>query len=299
MIETTNFGLKKREGTDLFNTLNPTNENLEKIDTVMKTNADNSVAEAHELKSGSVHAITRTNPDGATFHFTATSDFVAGDTFTVDSIQVTAITPNGEALGTGAFKEYSEVMGTLVGTHLTLYVSGGVVEVAEDSNKLGGELPAYYATKSALDSTQLVAESAGVLAGQASELANEALSKVDGIGTPVLLWENDSPLTTFAPQTVNVNLANYKKALIVCRTLNSQNDAGLEIGSPYGYIETSHECYVGFKIMMCSGNYGPRWRACKVNTDSVEFGYACDLNGNIFRINQNNTMIPYKIYGVK
>lgn len=151
MTRTTNYDLIVVEGSDKVNLLTQMNPNTEKIDEVMKTNEKSGVQVATELFSGTVHAITRTVKSASMFKFTAVSNYTAGDTFTVDGVQVTALLTSGEALGTGAYIIGSEVLCSLKDTLLTVYTQGGIIKLADDSKKLGGNLPEYYAKQSELD----------------------------------------------------------------------------------------------------------------------------------------------------
>lgn len=164
MTQTTNYDLNLVEGTDKVNPLTQMNPNFEKIDEEMKKNADSGITVATELLTGSIHGLLRANADCSMLRFTATSNYTAGDTFTVDGIQVTALTPTGEALASGAYIIGSEVLGCLKGTLLTLFISGGTVTTADNALKLGGEEPSYYATASAVGQAQSTATAAGVLA---------------------------------------------------------------------------------------------------------------------------------------
>lgn len=151
MIKTSNYDLIVVEGSDKVNLLTQMNPNTEKIDEVMKTNEKSGVQVATELLSGTVHAITRTVKSASMFKFTAVSNYKLGDTFTVDGKQVTALLTSGEALGTGAYIIGSEVLCSLKDTLLTVYTQSGTVKLAEDSKKLGGNLPEYYAKESDLN----------------------------------------------------------------------------------------------------------------------------------------------------
>ena len=109
MTQTTNYGLNVVEGSDTVNLLTQMNPNTEAIDAQMKTNEDHGIQEATELFTSTVHAITRLKPDAKVFRFTAVSNYTAGETFTVDGVQVTALLTSGEALTTGSFIIGSEV----------------------------------------------------------------------------------------------------------------------------------------------------------------------------------------------
>ena len=163
MRKSTNFNLNLVEGNDLVNPLVQDVPNYEAIDEQMYKNECNSIGIATELKSGTVHALTRTIPNAPMFRFKATSNFTAGDTFTVDGIQVSALTPNGETLASNSYIIGSEVLCVLRETLLTVYVSGGVVITAQDSEKLGGQLPEYYGTAENVSTALLTAQSANQL----------------------------------------------------------------------------------------------------------------------------------------
>lgn len=147
MTNTPNFNLSIAEGTDTVNLLTQCYPNFETIDTVMKENKDAAITTATETKTGTNHSIVRANADAEVFRFTATSDYVAGDTFTVDAQAVTVTTPDGQSLQSGAFVINKSVMCCLVGTVLTVFVGGG----SSDAQTLGGQLPSYYAKQSDMD----------------------------------------------------------------------------------------------------------------------------------------------------
>lgn len=172
MTKTSNYDLIVVEGSDKVNLLTQMNPNTEKIDEVMKTNEKSGVQVATELLSGTVHAITRTVKSASMFKFTAVSNYTSGDTFTVDGVQVTALLTSGEALGTGAYIIGSEVLCSLKDTLLTVYTQGGTIKLAEDSEKLGGNLPEYYAKQNELDNVKIVSENANSLSRSNSDKIN-------------------------------------------------------------------------------------------------------------------------------
>lgn len=176
MRSSEHFNLNIVEGSDKVNLLTQMNPNTEEIDEQMFKNQNAGVQSATELLSGTVHAITRSVPDASMIRFTAVSRFTAGDTFTVDGIQVSALLPSGEQLPDGAFIIGSEVLCVLKGTLLTVFASGGAVALARDAEKLGGQMPTYYATKTEVDSAQNTANSAG-------ELAESNKQSIDNMNT--------------------------------------------------------------------------------------------------------------------
>lgn len=167
MTQTPNYNLNIVEGSDLVNPLIQTNPNFTAIDTAMKANADRGVQLATELKSGTVHRITRTNTSAPVFYFVATTDYVAGETFTVDGVQCTAYTTDGQPLSTNAYRIGAKVIGIITGTVVTFLVSSGIAAIASDSERLGGELPTYYGTAADVATAQNTADRAATLAGAA------------------------------------------------------------------------------------------------------------------------------------
>lgn len=210
MTTTDNYNLKLAEGNDLVNPLVIDNPNYETIDEVMKENADNGIPSATELTTGTVHALTRSNPDAKVFHFTATSNFATGDTFTVDNVQVTALLPSGLPLATGAYIIGSEVICALRDTLLTVFVSGGTAVLAEDSERLGGELPAYYATQSDMDDAEDGISALGTITNSLDLRVTALEQGGTGVGGTVL-WSNPNYASNFAGQEVTLSddIGNY------------------------------------------------------------------------------------------
>lgn len=180
MQNTTHFNLKTVEGTDLFNPLTQMNPNFEDIDTQMYNNQQNGICTATHSKSGTLHTIVRSIAGLSIFRFTATGDYRTGDTFTVDGQSVNAVLPDGSSLPDYAFRINSNIIAIQAGGILTIVTNGasvdlsglmetadyvgssatGVVHKAEladtateatnaaNADKLGGNLPAYYAKAS-------------------------------------------------------------------------------------------------------------------------------------------------------
>lgn len=165
MQTTTNYELRKYESGDLFNPLTVNNPNLDDIDTDMKAISDRAIGRATELVSQGVHAITVLDTDCKTIKWVATANFTAGETFTINGIQCNAYLPSGEALGTNAYVSGATVIASLNSDNsaMTVYVPQGTVAVASDSERLGGELPSYYATKDYADGIKSTADNASDL----------------------------------------------------------------------------------------------------------------------------------------
>lgn len=165
MQTTTNYELRKYESGDLFNPLTVNNPNLDDIDTDMKAISDRAIGRATELVSLGVHAITVLDTDCKTIKWVATANFTAGETFTINGIQCNAYLPSGEALGTNAYVSGATVIASLNSDNsaMTVYVPQGTVAVASDSERLGGELPEYYATKTYADGIKSTADNSASL----------------------------------------------------------------------------------------------------------------------------------------
>lgn len=161
MRESEHFNLFLAEGSDIVNPLVQDVQNYENIDAQMFKNQNAGVQNATELKNGTVHAITRNVPDAQFITFTATSNYTAGETFTVDGVQVSALTVSGEALPTGAYVINSQVLCVLKGTLLTVYGVGS--KVADNSLALNGHPDTYFGTKEEVDNAMETANAANVL----------------------------------------------------------------------------------------------------------------------------------------
>lgn len=114
------YNLNLVEGTDLVNPLTVDVPNYTAIDNTMFANEQAGVGTATELKSGSIHAITRANQNRDVFKFHSTSIYNAGDTFTVDGATVTALAVDGGSLKDRCFIVGSDVLCILNGSQLTV-----------------------------------------------------------------------------------------------------------------------------------------------------------------------------------
>lgn len=229
MENTTNYSLRKYQSGDLFNPLTVNNPNLDDIDTDMKAISDRAIGRATELVSQGVHAITLLDTDCKTFKFVATGNYSAGETFTVNGIQANAYTPSGSALTSNAFVTGSVVLGTLNedGTAITFYVTGSAV--ADDSLKLGGELPSYYATQADMTSantditnlknqagnTSIVGIGDGTLSGAVSSLNNDLTDLNQKVPTfKMFVFHNQSLSFNGGRTTFNSGVTDYSNILL-------------------------------------------------------------------------------------
>ena len=125
MALTPNFGFEVPVGTDTVNLLTQCYPNFTSLDTILKAIQDAGVTTATATRTGTVFNAVRTVTSCNVFRFVATANYVAGDTFTVDGVSVTATAVDGTALGNGAFVINQSVVCVLNGTVLTVLVKGG------------------------------------------------------------------------------------------------------------------------------------------------------------------------------
>lgn len=147
MLQTEHYKYKQYQGADQFNPLTVEAQNILQLDNDVYDAKISGVNLATELKTGTVHAITRRTPDGAMFRFVATSNWVAGDTCTVDGEVVSTLLPTGEPLPSGAWVINANVVCVLTGTLLTVLTvapSGGG-PTAIDATTLEGHPASYFA----------------------------------------------------------------------------------------------------------------------------------------------------------
>lgn len=151
MATTQYLNLNKPTGSDLVNPLTDTFPNWDIVDTAYHELDSRAIGHATEIVSQGVHAITRIDQYTKTFKFIATANYEAGETFTVDGVQVNAYTPSGSALATGSYVSGAVVIASLNAddSAITIYVGGQ--QTADNSLRLGGQLPSYYATQSDVD----------------------------------------------------------------------------------------------------------------------------------------------------
>lgn len=255
---TDNYSFIIPEGSDNVNLLTQNNPNWESADEIIKSVSDLTVGTATELFTTTVHALTRAeaSADAAMFRFTAVSNYTAGDTFTVDGVQVTALLTTGEALGSGAYIIGSEVLCCLKGTLLTVFVNSGTVTNAQDSEKLGGELPAYYAKQTDMTAVEGVASAAGTLAGQ----NQQAIAAIEGnINNKILAlpdYSNKTDISSLfgnvgntyvAPNNgfIYIRVQGQSNANVGVRFTINDSEVYLLSDSNSGYAVDSSWCVIG------------------------------------------------------
>ena len=262
MQNTDNFDLKIYEGEDLFNPLVVENANAQAIDLQMKKNENHAVGDATELVSGTVHALTRLTPDTPMLRFTATSRFTAGDTFTVDGVQVSALTVSGEQLPDGAYIIGSEVLADLKGTLLTFFTSQGTLATAQNALKLGGNTPDYYATATAVQQAQDTATAAGNLANEVNNnLTDTRTWKVLVNNVPsTTATEWNLPTTDWKELEIRIGYSNDNNYCTLRIVKAEIPNTGTQFRRSGYYYDTKNRMYVGIgftktKIGVSDYNY--------------------------------------------
>lgn len=204
MGTTTNYGYNVPVGSDNVNLLSQMAANFPMIDSDLKAVSNTGVGTATELVTGTVHALTRADRDRNVFKFVATSNFEAGETFEVDGTQVTAKTPDGRNLSTGAYVINSTVLCMLENTLLTVLVNPAK---ALDSENLDGHPATYFATAAALSAldNRLGAVSSKVGTG-VLDVGNDCVDGINTLSMHLTVTDISSQLVKDLP----VDVVSYK-----------------------------------------------------------------------------------------
>ena len=286
MQNTENFNLKVYDGEDLFNPLTVENVNMNAIDTQMKKNENHAVGDATELVSGTVHAITRLTPDAPMLRFTATSRFTAGDTFTVDGVQVSALTVSGEQLPDGAYIIGSEVLAYLKGTLLTVFTSQGTLATAKNALKLGGNDPEYYATASAVQTAQETATAAGNLANEVNNSLSDVNSNLENVMHKAdVLHDSSGAALQITSGYVQIVAKDIKQYRSLCFEVWNSGALGYRVSAEYS-VET----------LVTHGVVATLSSDQDVSTP-FKTGFICDASGISVYISGNP--VHCRIFGIK
>lgn len=202
MANTPNYNFNISTGNDLVNPLTQIFPNFELLDTILRGVEDKTIGVATELKTGTVHGITRSDTGASMFRFQATGNFETNDTFTVDGLQVSALDVSGQSLSNGAFVIGSMVLCELRDNLLTVYVSGSA-----DAQTLEGHPASYFGTKTEVDAVDDKAD--------ANNLLIQALTqKVEELGEMELIGHSGS-----TQEIPFASMANYRKiGLCLCNS---------------------------------------------------------------------------------
>ena len=191
MQTTTNYGFNIVEGTDIVNPLTQLNPNFTALDTDLKAVSDATVDHATCIKTGTIHAVTRTNTDANVFRFTATGNWNTGDTMTVDGTLVSVYVSDGTAPANGCYVINTEVLASIQGTRVTLYVnSGDAANIAFDDTSVS-----YTA-----NNVQTAIEAASTATGTEYASGVSVKSRLDNLVTYT---------TTTQSNTINANTHSW------------------------------------------------------------------------------------------
>lgn len=183
MQTTTNYGFNIVEGTDIVNPLTQLNPNFTALDADLKAVADAAIDAATCVKTGTLHAVTRTNTDANVFKFTATGDWNTGDTMTVDGVSVSVFATDGTAPAEKCFVINTEVIAAISGTRVTLYVNS-----TDASRVLFNDAGTLYTAANVQDALDAVSDAAGVKYAGTQSVAN----KLSSMETLTLIGQTSS-----------------------------------------------------------------------------------------------------------
>lgn len=276
--KSTHYNLDILKGNDIFNP-NTVFDNFEKIDTDMYNIDTNAVHSAVHILSGSVNALTRTNPEYNIFKFVSTAPYTANQTFTVDGKQVSAYTTNGQPLDTNCYVIGATVLCALNGSILTLFVrSSGT---AQNSLKLNGHPDTYFAVKG---DTSKTLKDVDDIAVRASNIAQTTMNKIGG----VILWENNEISSSFTTKKINIDFMQYKMLMILFER---------EAGYPNDLISTT--TFGNSRYYTLSINNGYMYmRSFLILSDGILFDNSLELRSFGSYVINNNNLIPYKVIGI-
>lgn len=285
MQYTPNYNLITVEGTDVVNPLVQMNPNFTDIDIAMFANKQASIGSATELTSGTVHSITRANPDSNYFRFTATSNWTAGDSMNVDGVNVSVYLTDGTVPGNGAYIINTEVFGIISGSRVTLYLTNPVVS---------------------LDASSITFDPTGTSLDPASVNVDLALKDLAD-KTLVKLWENLNPASDFIAQTFMTSGSGYDAYIIGLRHLGNRPDTLYQFDA--SYIDDALTHYVDtVNIVSSLGRVQKFERSLQFNTAGSRIEITagnCIMNEIVTygsataSSNRNDVLKPMFVYGIK
>ena len=176
MNTTPNYEFNVCVGDDLVNPLVQNFPNWSNLDTILRNVENKGIGTATELKTGTVHALTRDDTNIPFIRFQATSRFDSNDSFTVDGLSVSALDVSGQALGDGAFVIGAMVLCELRDTVLTVYVGGSA-----DAQTLDGHPASYFATKTEVDAVDDKADANHTLIENLQLQVNDLSGEIENI----------------------------------------------------------------------------------------------------------------------
>lgn len=288
MQTTSNYSLNLVEGTDLVNPPIQFNPNFQTIDSAMFSNKEGVIGTASEVVTGSVHAVVRSNTDADAFRFTATGNWTAGDTMTVDGTSVTVHLTDGTAPGSGAYVIGAEVVAVLNGTLVTLITSNAAIDpgVTSFNSRTGAVSPAasdYDASMIDYDNT---------VSGLVSTDVQGAIDEIAAASSPSVKWVNPDPTQDFAPQPIILSDSNYSFLTIVYAPNKNSTNAAYSVRIPKGYATT-----LNFAQTSGSGVRAFTRSITRTNDTTFSALAASYATGSSADTTDNSLVIPMIIYG--
>lgn len=314
MSATPNFGFEVPVGSDTVNLLTQNYPNWTSLDTILQAIKDAGVTTATATKVGTVHQLVRTVSSCNVLRFTATANYVAGDTFTVDGNAVTTTTPQGTSLDAGAFVINQSVIGILNGAVLTLAVGGGASDasgisydntgsgltasnVQDAIDEVVGDIPTGFAASAiSYDNT-----GSGLTAADVQDAIDELAQSGGGAEHGIYeLWDNPDKVSAFAAQTVTFTSdKTFDSFIFVMDPADEAYTAAAWLDVPAELVNTTFPANgLQFVVYYYSSNYSNSHRALlnftKVgNTYSAQFG-----GGYIANTSNNLGCRPMRILGL-
>lgn len=268
MQYTTNYNLITVEGTDVVNPLVQMNPNFTDIDAAMFANKQATIGSASEIVSGTVHAITRANTDSNYFRYTATGNWTAGDTMSVDGTTVSVYLTDGTTPGTGSYVINSEVFGMISGSRVTLFLTNPITTLAATD-------VTFDPTGTTLDPSDTDVDSAiRSLAGRVTKL-----------------WENPAPSSPFAAQNITLNSSDYDFLIVFSKY---GNNIASSITAPKGF-----GVFLNIASATSDGAYGFRRSLNYIDDTTLGASDNYSAYGTTTATVDNTVNIPVVIYGIK
>lgn len=291
-MATPNYGYTIPVSTDIVNLLTQCYPNFSQIDTDLKAVSGSAITVATENKVGTVHNLVRGDSDRKFMYFTATSNFNAGDTFTVDGNAVTVVTPSGASLPQGAFVINSTVVAVLVGSLLTVLAGGGSNDASDIIYDNTGSGLTATNVQDAIDEID-----AQVDINRADIDANTlAIASIVPGSKMTVLWDNPDPTQPMASgDTITLSSSDYDALLVVaCAECNVSNLICLNAMTLKGYgFAISYAILAGTHLLETR-------RIFNYTSDTVitlTEGQAQTEGSS--RTTDNNRIVPMKVIGVK
>ena len=137
---------------------------------------------------------------------------------------------------------------------------------------------------------------------QANQLTAIYNSAVLHSGDKVLLWTNSNPTSSFAPQTISVDLSSYRYAIICISAATGSNIAFGTCGKtlyPVGFDSGTTGTGSISAYPAVSSTLTTARRILRVMSTGVTFGSGATPDTTAGNFNENNSYgIPMYIYGI-